>query len=319
MITLIQGSEEFFIKRGLQSVVEKVRQKYKNADIITLEANVYAKGDVQTAFAPSLLSSSAIVVVENAENCTDALIEDVVEIVGSVQKGQALPGALVILHSGAVRGKKMITALKSAASSKFVELVEAKPLKHDDEKISFVGAEFRKLNKSIQNDAANALVLAVGDDSAELAGYIHQIADDMPEENTTVTKKVVDFYFGGVNQVNIFDIVNAAVEGNLTRALTLFKLGTSNGLALNALVLAMASKLRQLGKVARMNSRSLTAGEVGLTPWQVRDAQNHLKRFDSSLLATSFEALAHANVACVGQDADGGYLAVEKAIITICR
>ncbi|MDR1447868.1 MAG: hypothetical protein LBI63_02770 [Candidatus Ancillula sp.] len=317
MITLVQGSEEFFIKRGLQNAIEKAKKKYKDADIVTLQANVYNKGAIWASLTPSLLSTSTIVVVENSESCTDALIEDVVQIVDALKNGEVFHGALVILHSGAVRGKRMITALKNAANSKLVDFIEAKPLKRDDEKMMFISAEFRRLKKSIQNDAANALVLAMGDDLSGLAGYIHQIADDMPEENTTVTKKVVDFYFGGANQVDIFDIVNATVEGNLVRALTLLNLGIANGLALNALVLAMASKLRQLGRVARMNNRGLTAQEVGLTTWQIQNARTYLRRFNSSLLSKSFEALANANIACIGQDVDGGYVAVEKAIITI--
>jgi DNA polymerase-3 subunit delta len=316
-ITLIHGSEELFAKRGLDIALKKARQKSANIGTVFLEASAYNHGDVVAALSPSLLSGETAVVVENAANCTDALIDDVVELVNAAQNGQQIQGALIIQHSGAVRGKRMITALKGAQNTGAVEIIEAKALKGDGEKMAFINAEFRRLGKAVQNDAANALVLAVGGNLSELASYIQQIADDLPDEIQTVNRKVVDFYFGGASQVNTFDIVNAAIEGNLPRALKLYKTAANNGLEPIALVMALAAKMRQLGQVARMMSRNLTPQEVGLTAWQINNAKTALRRFNSALLADSFEALANANVACIGQDADAGFLATQKTLIAI--
>jgi len=84
------------------------------------------------------------------------------------------------------------------------------------------------------------------------------------------------------------------------------------------IVAALALRLRTLARVAAIRGGSVTARELGLQDWQVRNANRDLARWTPEGLATAITAVAQADAEVKGAGRDPVY-AVEKAVLTIAR
>lgn len=313
MIYLVKGSDEYLRRREVKRVIATAKKADAVLSVQEISAKSYKKGDIAKNATPSLFGDAPLLVVQDAGECSDDFIEDVVSLAEGITKGKKFESIMVILHSGVIRGKRAITALSKITDPKQFKLIEAAPLKKDLEKQTFAAAEFRALGKSATNETLAALVQYAGADLAELAGYIRQISDDLGE-GQSVTKQYVDEFFKGLLQVDVWEMIGAAVAGNSTQAIALFRHSLQSGSSPNALIPAVAVKVRQLAKVATLGADGRTGKDTGMNDWQLKNVQRDLRGFSSSRLIKSLQALSAADYASKTGSADGGAFEFEVAL-----
>jgi DNA polymerase-3 subunit delta len=319
LIHLIKGKEEFLRSRARKEVVARALKSAPDTPVIEMSAKNYAKGRLAEALSPSLLSPSSVVVVDDAESyATDDFPLDVLKLVEQAQAG-SFEGTLILQHTGVVKGKKFITAIEGLTKQKKAEIHPAEEIKRDDQKQAFVAAEFRKHKMSVANDGAAMLVQYVGDNLGELVGYVNQLAGDAPEGTATISKDYINQYFQGLQQVDVFEIINAAVAGNLGRSLALLRHAYEQGESPASLIPRFVVKIRQIGKVAGAKRLGLGPADLKMSPWQVTNVQKESRDFTSTRLANSVQGLAAADVAAKGGSLDAGRYELERALTAIAN
>ena len=207
---------------------------------------------------------------------------------------------LVLRHSGGVRGKKLLDAVKAGGWP----VVDCQPLKKDADKIAFVMAEFKAASRRIEPDAVHALVNAVGAHLAELAAACSQLIADA---STGVDSAMVDRYYGGRVEATAFKVADAAMAGNAPLALSTLRHALDTGADPVPLVAALASKLRTLAKVAgAQGSSGQIAKQLGMQPWLVEQAQREVRRWTPEGLVRSIQVTAEADAQVKGLSRDPG-------------
>jgi DNA polymerase-3 subunit delta len=128
----------------------------------------------------------------------------------------------------------------------------------------------------------------------------------------------VDRYYGGRVEATGFKVADAAVSGDGGNAVALLRHALAVGTDPVPLIAALAMRLRTLAKVAAIRGGAVTARDLGMQEWQVRNAQRDLQRWTPEGLATAISAVAQADAEVKGAGRDPVY-AAEKAVLTIAR
>ncbi|MGN6413768.1 DNA polymerase III subunit delta [Flexivirga sp.] len=306
-LVLIAGPEQILAERAASSTIALLRESDPQAEVVRLEAASYEAGQLQLHTSPSLFGGSKIVVVRDLDEGREELIADVVDV---VTMGPA-DATLIVQHTGGVRGKKALDALKKGGA----RVIDAPAIKSDRDKSAFVTGEFRAAGRKVAPDAVRALLEAVGKDLRELASACKQLVDDT---HGVVTAEVVQRYHGGKVEATGFRVADAAISGNLPEALRLARHALASGVDPVPIVAVLASQLRQIARVAtagRGPSGAL-AKQLGMAPWQVDRARRDAQGWDGDRLGRAIQAVAAADFEVKGGGRDPVY-ALERAIITI--
>ena len=304
-VVLVRGSEGLLGDR----IMDQLRARAFQADPATertdIEAATYRAGQLDVITSPSLFGESRLVVVWDLESLNDALLDDLLAYL----KRPAPDVWLLLRHNGGVRGKKLLDAI--AKSGAPVHVVD--PLKKDSEKLELLRSDARRAGRRIDQDAAQALVDALGSDLRSLAGALAQLIDDV---EGPITAADVRRYHAGRMEVTGFEVADAAIAGRTAQALTLLRHAFATGVDPVPLVGALAMKVRSLAKVSVAG-----AGDnrrLGMSSWQVERARRELHGWDDSRMAAAVKAVALADEEVKGLSRDP-QRAVEKAVITLCR
>ena len=314
-LALVQGPEEILAERGVESVVEAVRVAEPQAEVVRLYAASYQPGELGVHASPSLFGGWTVIVVHDADEADDALMEDLLAYLA--RPADAV--TLVVRHKSGNRGKKVLDTLRSGGA----RVVEAKAVKSEADKHAFVKHEFRVARRKIHEEAVGALVQAVGKDLRELAGACAQLARDV---EGPVEVQDVHTYYGEKVETTGFKVAEAALAGDEASAMALLRHAMNGGLDPVPLVAVLAMQLRQVGRVAAAGRGSSTqvARDLGIAPWQVDQARRVAQGWDGHRLGRAVEAVARADV-----DVKGGLrtesavrapeYAVERAVLQVCR
>lgn len=305
---LITGPEQVLAERALASTLEAIREEDKDAEVVRLEGGAYEGGELAIHTSPSLFGGSKVVVIRDLDEGTDALIEDIVAIIG-----QDADAHIVVTHKSGARGKKALDALKKAGA----RIIEAPAIKSDRDKSSFVTHEFRSRGRKVAPEAVRALLEAVGKDLRELAQACQQLVDDT---TGLIDEATVERYHGGKVDATGFRVADAAVAGNTAEALRLLRHALAGGLDPVPIVAVLASQLRQVARVASAG-RGSSAGiakQLGMAPWQVDRARGAARGWDGDRLGRAIQAVAAADFDVKGGGRDPVY-AVERAVLEITR
>lgn len=314
-LALITGPEDILAERGVGSVVEAVRAVEPEAEVVKLYASTYQPGELLVHASPSLFGGWTIIVVHDADEADDALVEDMLGYLE--QPADAV--TLVVRHKSGNRGKKVLDLLKKQGA----RTIEAKAVKTEKDKTEFVKGEFRASRRRIAEEAVAALVLAVGKDLRELAGACAQLVRDV---EGLVEVDDVHTYYGERVETTGFKVAEAALAGDERTAMSLLRHAMIGGLDPVPIVAVLALQLRQVGKVAAAGrgSSGQLARDLGMAPWQVDQARRVAQGWDGPRLGRAIEVVARADV-----DTKGGVRteaavrspehAVERAVLEICR
>ncbi|MGN6782098.1 MAG: DNA polymerase III subunit delta [Marmoricola sp.] len=314
-VTLVTGKEEFLSERTVTGVRHAVRRHDAEAEVSETEASGLTLGQLGELSAPSLFSSTRCVVVRRLEDLPEESVAGLLDYAGA----PAEDVAVVLVHSGGQRGSGVLTKLR-----KFPAVTEVKttPLKGARDYQGFVVAELRGHRVRIDPDAAEHLVLAVGQDLRSLAAAADQLAGDFEGEPLTLER--VKRYFAGRAEARSFSIADAVVEGRRARALEELRWALDTGTAPVLVTSAVAGSLRGLARLsgARRGLREAdVARELGVPPWKVRTLREQLKRWDPDALGAAIRVVARADADIKGQASDPGF-ALERMVLDVtagCR
>ncbi len=313
---LVSGPEEVLAERAVSSVVALLAEADAELETVHLYAAAYAPGDLQIHASPSLFGGGRALVVHDVDEADDALIEDIMSLLEDIGDDVTL----IALHKGGNRGKRALDGLKKAGA----RVIEAKALKSEADKVTFVTGEFQDHRRRIDKHAASALVQAVGKDVRELASACAQLMRDI---SGLVGVADVETYYGEKVETTGFKVAAAALAGDQGEAMRLLRHVMSGGLDPVPIVAVLAMQLRQVGRVgaAGRASAASVAKDLGMAPWQVDQARRVSQGWDGARLGRAIEAVAAADVEIKGGLRTGTTVsrapeyAVEQAVLKICR
>ncbi|MDO5740122.1 MAG: DNA polymerase III subunit delta [Ornithinimicrobium sp.] len=312
---LITGPEEIYAERGVDSVVEAVRSLEPETTVVKLYAATYQPGELLVHASPSLFGGWTVIVVHDMDEADDALVDDLLSYLDQPADGVTL----VVRHKSGNRGKKVLDTFKKRNA----RLIEAKAVRSERDKLEFVKHEFRTARRRILEDAALALVQAIGKDMRELAGACAQLIRDV---EGSIDVQDIHTYYGERIETTAFKVAEAALQGDERAAMGLLRHAMLGGLDPVPIVAVLAMQLRQVGKVASAGSGNSgqVARDLGMAPWQVDQARRVAQGWDGPRLGRAIEAVARADV-----DVKGGLrteasvrspeYAVERAVLQVCR
>src|SRR5262249_28525899 len=130
---------------------------------------------------------------------------------------------LVVTHAGGAKGKALADGLRQAGAL----VIQAARLTRHRERVDFVRDEFRRLgglrgelagprSGTVPEDAAEALLAAVGNDLRELAAACAQL---MADSGGSISAATISRYYRGRAEVSGFTVADAAMVGDVPAAL----------------------------------------------------------------------------------------------------
>ncbi len=310
-ILLISGNEEFLADRTRGRAVAAVIAEQPECEVANATAAGLAPGELAGLTSPSLFSTSSALVLSELESLPDPAQEELTAYAAAPSPDVAV----VLIHGGGQKGKKLLDLLRGQSS---VTEVKVEAPKYEREFAAWVRTELRDLGATIDEEAASLLVASVGQDLRSLAGAADQLAATTGK-GESITAEVVRRYFGGRADVRGFDIADAAIEGRINIALEQARWAEAARVAPVLITSAFASGLRSLAKLANAPgglSDAELARHIGAPPFKVRILRRQLRAWDTSSLATALVAVAHADTDVKTGEADASY-AVERMVLQV--
>jgi DNA polymerase III subunit delta len=308
-VTLITGKEEFLGERTVHQVRAAVRQHDPEAEFSETEGSQLSRATLGELSAASLFSSTRCVVVRALENLPDESVDGLVAYAAA----PVADVAIVLVHTGGVRGSGTLTKLRKLETVTEVRSAELRA----SEFPGFVAAEIRHHGGTIDQEAAGFLVLAVGQDLRSLAAAASQLTNDFPGESLTVAK--VKRYFGGRAEAKSFAVADAAFFGRGSLALEELRWALDGGTAPVLVTSACAGTARAiaryLGAPRSMREADL-AREVGVPPWKLRTIRDQSRGWAEMSIGPALRSIAQADADVKGAASDAAYT-LERLVLTI--
>lgn len=307
-VTLVVGEEELLADRAVAGIVSAVRSADPEVDVHDLPAGSLSPGRLAELTAPSLFGGGRIVVVRAVQDLPKSVTGEVTGYATSPPPDVFM----VLVHAGGAKGKSLLDTLERAGAT----VVSCPKVAKPGERIDFIRAEVRRMGGAITEDAARALLDAVGNDLRELASACSQLLSDTAG---TIDATTVARYYRGRAEVSGFTVADRAVEGRRADALEQLRWALSTGVHPVLITSALAHGLRNLTKVATA-SRNLRgaalARELGMPAWKIDRVQKQLRGWNREGVTRALHAVADADAEVKGGGADPAY-ALERAIMTI--
>jgi DNA polymerase-3 subunit delta len=310
-ILLISGNAEFLASRTASRAIAAVTAEQPGCEVATATAGGLGKGELAGLTSPSLFSTSSALVLTELEDLPDIAQDELTAYAASPSSDVAV----VLVHGGGQKGKKLLDLLRGQAS---VTEVKVEAPKYEREFIAWARTELRDLGATIDEEAASLLVASVGQDLRALAGAADQLASTIGK-GEMVTVDVVRRYFGGRADVRGFEIADAAIDGRINVALEQARWAEAAKVAPVLITSAFASGLRSLAKLADAPSglsEAELARHIGAPPFKIRILRRQLQAWDTASLASALDAVAGADIDVKGGAADPAY-AVERMVLQV--
>lgn len=308
-VTLVTGPEEFLNERAVAGVRAAVRAADAEAEFSEAQGGDLTLATLGELAAPSLFSSTRCIVVRFLENLPDESVDGLLDYCGSPVDDVAL----VLVHSGGQKGSGVLTKLRKVPTVTEVRSLALKA----SEFPRFAASEARVHGARIDEDAAEFLVQAVGQDLRSLSAATHQLANDFPGETLTIDK--VKRYFGGRAEAKSFAVADAAFFGRRAMALEELRWALDGGTAPVLVTSAFAGGARGLAKYVsapRGLREADLAREVGVPPWKLRTLRDQSRAWSPDGLGKAITAIAQADADIKGAAHDAAYT-LERLVLTV--
>ncbi|MEI8057949.1 MAG: DNA polymerase III subunit delta [Actinomycetes bacterium] len=300
---LALGAEDFLAERVVAAVVASARVADPSVERRDVDlAADDAFGALVEASSPNLFGDAAVIVARSAEVADDAMVA---ALIRAAADGEV---ALVVVHPGGIKGRKVADALKAAGFT-VAPCEKAKGRAVDD----FVARELKAARRVATPEAVEALRLALGDDLRALSAACAQLVSDLADD--PITAESVAQYYDGVADVPGYLVSDAVLAGRAGEVLRRSRWALTNdpgaGPALSA---AVAAGLRGMAKVAsapRGAADAEVAREAGVPPFKVRTLREMSARWHPAALAAAVVSIADADAAVKGRDIDGPSMSQE--------
>lgn len=308
-ITILFGKESAIADRALAEVTAALRAAEGSLERVTVRApSDEAAGVIADAMSPNLFGDPILLVITETQ--------DIAEDADAVLRGAIadLPDHvwLVVAHSGVVKGKNLLDTLRKAGA----EQVDCKELKGKALQ-EFLVKEVARHRRKMTSDALQAMTDAIGNDLPMLLAAVSQLCADV--EADPIGLADVQAYFDGVAEVSGFAIADAVWSRQPVQALRLLRWAMTSGDVAVPSVMALASGLRTIVRVASVApgaSDADVAREAGVPPWKVQVLRRQWQQWsgDQRRLALAAVALADADAAMKGGVEEGVSLDPEQKL-----
>ncbi|MEU4680671.1 DNA polymerase III subunit delta [Micromonospora sp. NPDC023737] len=306
-ILLVLGDEELLATRAVTEAVAKARSVDPGVDVREYQAGALTPGEVAEMLSPSLFGGRRLLVLRAGQDAR----KDLVAALLSYAKNPDPDVQLVVLHLGAAKGKAFADGLKAAGAT----VVPAAKLKGHRDRVAFVRDEIRRGGGKCTEDAAEALLAAVGNDLRELAAACSQLIADT---DGRIGADTVARYYRGRVEVSGFTVADAAMVGDVPAALEALRWALHVGVDPVPIADALADGVRTVARVASAGRGSpyQLASTLGMPAWKIERAQRQGRGWTPEGLAQAMQAAAECNAAVKGGSDDRAY-ALERAVFSM--
>lgn len=306
-VLLVLGDEELLVSRAVARAVGAARAADPGADVREYEASALTAGEVAELLGPSLFGGRRVLVVRSGQDAR----KDLVAALLAYAKAPDPEVHLVVTHAGGAKGKAFADGLRAAGA----EVVPAAKLKGHRDRVAFVRDEIRRGGGRCSEDAAEALIAAVGNDLRELASACSQLLADTDGK---IGVDTVARYYRGRAEVSGFTVADAAIAGDLPGALEALRWALHVGVDPVPIADAIADGIRTIARVnsAGRGSAYQLASTLGMPPWKIEKAQRAGRGWTPEGISQAMRAAAECNAAVKGGSDDRGY-ALERAVFAV--
>ena len=305
-VVLLFGPQQFFADRAVKLVKDKLGNS-ESLEVVEIDASEYASGSLFDLASSGLFGEQKLVIINDVQRCSDALISDGVEYLAN----PSTDSVVIFRHDGkTVRGKRLLEAIRANENCLEGTCLD---LSKEAEKIAFIEAEFAAKNRKIQRQAAAAISQIFGKDFEEIAAACSQLQLDDAGE---ITPEIVEKYFGGRLETTVFVIADAAIAGQVSEALLRLRYGLAQGLEPVMLIGAIARKINQFVKVR--GNPNISAQALGVVDWVLAKIKQEAAGWSEESLTHVIHELAETDFAIKGGQKDPHY-ALEKLIRLIAN
>lgn len=303
-LVVVSGDEDLLVARAVREVLDAARARDPDVEVVDRSPGELTEADMIDLGATSMFGGGRVLVVRGAadlaEDLRDALLAYVAHPLDDV--------VLVVVHSGVVKNRKLVDAMKKAGA----RVMPAAKITRPRDRHDFVIAEIRRLGGRMTDEAVRALLDAVGGDLREIAAVCDQLVADTAG---VIDESAVARYHRGRAEASGFAVADAAVAGDLAGALTLLRQALEGGTAPVLVTSAIAGGLRDLARVSAVGGGSKwdVAKALGMPDWKVERAQRAARSWSDAGLARAIRAVAVADAGVKGAAVDAGY-ALERLL-----
>jgi DNA polymerase-3 subunit delta len=303
----VLGDEELLVARAVEKAIEAARAEDASTDVRQYEANALAAGELSEMISPSLFGGRRLVVVRNGQDAR----KDLVAALLDYAKRPDPDVLLVVTHTGGGRAKALADGLRTAGA----EVVTAAKLKSHRDRVAFVREELKRGNTRGSEEAAEALLAAVGNDLRDLSAACSQLLADVEGR---IDASTVARYYRGRAEVTGFTVADAAMVGDVPAALEALRWALHVGVDPVPIADAIADGIRTVARVAsagRGNAYQM-ASTLGMPAWKIERAQRQGRGWTPEGLVVAMRAAADCNADVKGGADDRGY-ALERAVFAV--
>ncbi|WP_406046158.1 DNA polymerase III subunit delta [Micromonospora sp. NBC_00898] len=306
-ILLVLGDEELLATRAVSEAVATARAVDPNVDVREYQAGSLAVGEIAEMLSPSLFGGRRVLVLRAGQDAR----KDLVTALLAYAKNPDPEVQLVVLHLGGAKGKAFADGLRAAGAT----VVPAAKLKGHRERVAFVRDEFRRGGGRCTDDAAEALIAAVGTDMRELAAACSQLIADT---DGRIGADTVARYYRGRVEVTGFTVADATMVGDVPAALEALRWALHVGVDPVPIADALADGVRTVARVASAGRGSpyQLASSLGMPAWKIERAQRQGRGWTPEGLVQAMRAAAECNAAVKGGADDRAY-ALERAVFSV--
>lgn len=306
-VLLVLGDEELLAARAVADAKAAAHATDPDADVREYEAGSLTPGEIAEMLSPSLFGGRRVLVLRSAQDAR----KDLVAALLTYAKNPDPDVHLVVTHAGGAKGKALAEGLRAAGAT----VVPAAKLKGHRERVAFVRDEIRRGGGRCTEEAAEALLAAVGNDLRELASACSQLVADT---DGRIGVDTVNRYYRGRAEVSGFTVADAAILGDVPGALEALRWALHVGVDPVPIADAIADGIRTVARVssAGRGSAYQLASSLGMPAWKVERAQRQARGWSPEGLVDAMQAAAVCNAAVKGGADDRGY-ALERAVVAI--
>jgi DNA polymerase III delta subunit len=269
--------------------------------------NVYkdtfnAPGDLANEFLPSLFSEPKLIIAKNF----DAFPKEFKDEVATVLKDIDLSTSFVFSYSNSNLVKSLLTNVKKTGAT----MIEISEISKPNEVKVFINQTLQAKGKSADAGAVNYLIETFGDEIDLLSGFIDQLSFDIDTPQVSLVQ--VKQYYSSIYTVNIFELIDAILEGNKPVALDLAKKAVDNGTSAVQVFVLLNNKLSGIADVLSIKAKEPSDDKPNA--WMLKQSEKFLSSFDQNRLKSFSNKLFIAYKDFLNNSLDD-YLVLEKLIL----
>ncbi|RAO10904.1 DNA-directed DNA polymerase [Micromonospora noduli] len=306
-ILLVLGDEELLATRAVTEAVAKVRSVDPEVDVREYQASALTVGEIAEMLSPSLFGGRRLLILRSGQDAR----KDLVTALLAYAKNPDPEVQLLVLHLGGAKGKAFADGLRAAGAT----VVPAAKLKGHRDRVAFVRDEIRRAGGKCTDDAAEALIAAVGNDMRELAAACSQLVADT---DGRISAETVSRYYRGRVEVTGFTVADATMVGDVPGALEALRWALHVGVDPVPIADALADGVRTVARVASAGRGSpyQLASSLGMPAWKIERAQRQGRGWTPEGLVRAMQVAAECNAAVKGGSDDRAY-ALERAVFSV--